>query len=240
MVDQNLTQLTETTELDDGDLTYAVRDPSGTAVDRKLTVASLRNTATKFYGTGEGRIEGGFSSISTFGVPGAALVGDRPIRDFSLDTIYYFPMFTPVDIQIVTLSMRVFDGHDGDMRLGFYGCDQWWNPTGSPIWQTEIAASTGYKTVGDFDQGSTLTIDIPAGPFLGAWISADVTSFLTMGGAAPGNQMGANTSIGSTNALARSHTYGVLDDTVPKWEPVSGNNAEGLWYPYFLRWRLPA
>ena len=44
MVDQDLTQLTETTELDDGDLAYVVRDPSGTAVDRKVTVGTMRAT----------------------------------------------------------------------------------------------------------------------------------------------------------------------------------------------------
>ena len=44
MVDQNLTQLTETAELDDGDLAYVVRDPTGTAVDRKVTVATTRST----------------------------------------------------------------------------------------------------------------------------------------------------------------------------------------------------
>ena len=44
MVDQNLTELTETTELDDGDLAYVVRDPLGTAVDRKVTVVNLKAT----------------------------------------------------------------------------------------------------------------------------------------------------------------------------------------------------
>ena len=46
MADQNLTQLTATTELADGDLAYVVRDPSGTAVDRSITVASFKGEVT--------------------------------------------------------------------------------------------------------------------------------------------------------------------------------------------------
>jgi hypothetical protein len=42
MADQNLTQLTATSTLADTDLVYAVVDPAGTPLDRKVSVADLR------------------------------------------------------------------------------------------------------------------------------------------------------------------------------------------------------
>ena len=62
MVDQDLTQLTETTELDDGDLAYVVRDPSGTPVDRKVTVANLRGEGGG--GSDTGNVLGGSATAN--------------------------------------------------------------------------------------------------------------------------------------------------------------------------------
>lgn len=42
MADQKLTELTAVTALADTDIVYLVKDPSGTPLSRKMTVANLR------------------------------------------------------------------------------------------------------------------------------------------------------------------------------------------------------
>jgi len=52
MADQKLTELTAVTTLADTDIVYLVKDPGGTPLSRKMTVANLRSELMKMPSAG--------------------------------------------------------------------------------------------------------------------------------------------------------------------------------------------
>lgn len=156
MVDQNLTQLTATTELDDGDLAYVVRDPSGTAVDRKVTIGDLRATvaaaAPLFFGADVYAL-----------LPGVTIARNGHANTGSGD-IQALPFrFDRDSIRITALAFNVSTAQaDQNAQMAVYRVSSAGSGVGAPLWTSSSIPvdTTGVKAV------TGLTIDLDPGTYV--------------------------------------------------------------------------
>lgn len=145
MADSKLADLTATTAPASTDLLYIVVDPSGTPLDRKVTVANLFSGRT-YPEIGRVKPSGGTASLV---MPGTA-ASNTTTWGLGSGTLFYTPWLVEEQITVDALVVLVTTaGAAGKLiRLGLYAADGDWQPTGSILSDggTVAADSTGLKT----------------------------------------------------------------------------------------------
>lgn len=115
MADSTIAALTALSVLDGNELLYAVDDPSGTPLDRKVTANQLREGLLPpgLFSLGGGTANGYLGPPPGSTVGAAAQLADR---------LYQHLICVPSDMTLTELSIDVTVAAAGNARLGIYNC----------------------------------------------------------------------------------------------------------------------
>ncbi|HNP72987.1 MAG TPA: hypothetical protein PLO33_10800 [Kouleothrix sp.] len=177
---------------------------------------------------GRGRAKNGTESLV---LPGVELSGAPATLPPGLNTLYYFPIWTPVPIQVTGLLAEITTAAaSAKARMGLYQCTSDLTPGALIVDGGEVdCSSTGVKE-------DTVSVLLPPGPSLIAWNcnSGSVNVRYARGGSPA---MGVLPTLGANwyrSELTATSTYGALPASGVAWTATGGFSGLPPWF-VFLR-----